>query len=686
MNVFTKIKSLRNKNIDNMSLSSINNANKVKNWPISYNAGSAIGITLLLEMLSRRSLTEGLGYATRNPGMFLYNALIVLFTLSLAELLKKKDFFLVLISIVWISLGIGNFMVLGFRTTPLAAIDFHILKSVMSILHIYLNNFQIIIIGIALILTLLGIGIAWKKLPKKQVYYRKAFITAGAIMGLMFMMPNVASETVAFSGDFGNLADAYEDYGFAYCFSTSVVDRGIEKPDGYDEMSMEEILRKLSETKGMDTGIMKPNIIMVQLESFIDVNHIKSMRFSENPIPNFTNLKNDFASGFLTVPSIGAGTANTEFEVLTGMSLDYFGAGEYPYKTILQESQSESIPYNLENLGYKSHAIHNNTATFYDRDKVFTNLGFDSFSSLEYMFDVAYSPIGWAKDKHLTEEILKAMKSTAQRDFIFAISVQAHGKYPKTPVDLNQKIYIQSYMEEEKKVAFEYYINQLYEVDQFVGELVETLSKVDEPVVLVLYGDHLPSFDISNEDLDNHNRYQTEYVIWRNDQPIKGKKDIETYQLGSYVLGRFGINQGLLTKLHQNYSDSSNYQETLFMLQYDMLYGEKYVYNHEEPYIQKTLNMGFSEIGISQIKEFEDEIHIEGYGFTPWSKVYINDKEIETTYKDVHRLFIEKRNLDEEDEIRVVQQSDNKQVLNQTKAWRFNRQIRRTNEKRLEAE
>lgn len=678
MSMFIKVKLYIKSVIDCSNTPTKAKINDVKGWPIAYVAGSAIGITLLLEILSRRSFMDGLGYAFRNPGMFFYNALIVLFTLSLAELLRKKDFFLVLISVLWISLGVGNYVVLGFRTTPLAAIDFHILKSVASIVHIYLSNFQIVIIGIALVSALLAIGMAWKKLPKKQVYYRKAIITAGVLMGLMFTMPNFASEKVAFSGDFGNLADAYEDYGFAYCFSTSVVDRGIKKPESYDETSMDEILGRLNETQNLNTDQVKPNIIMVQLESFFDVNHLNTMRFSANPVPNFTKLKKEFASGFLTVPSIGAGTANTEFEVLTGMSLDYFGAGEYPYKTILQESQSESIPYNLAELDYKSHAIHNNTATFYDRDKVFSNLGFDGFSSIEYMDEMTYSPIGWAKDKHLTAEILKAMTSTSQSDFVFAISVQAHGKYPETPVDDNQNIYIQSYMEEEKKVAYEYYINQLYEVDQFIGALVDTLSTFEEPVMLVLYGDHLPSFDIKNEDLDHHNRYQTEYIIWRNDRSTEGKKDLETYQLGSYVLEQSDIDQGLLTKLHQNYSNSPSYQEALVMLQYDMLYGEKFVYNNKEPYVPKTLKMGFSSIGISKVKEFGDQIHVEGYGFTPWSKVYINEKEIDTTYIDAHTLIIEKREHIEEDELCVVQQSDNKQVLSQTKAWRFNRQIRRT--------
>jgi len=678
MNVFTKIKELIKAIIGSSNTSFIDKKNDVKGWPLIYMTGSAIGITLLLEILSRRSLLEGFVYAVRNPGMFFYNALIVLFTLSLAELLKKKDFFLILISILWISLGVGNFVVLGFRTTPLAAIDFHIIKSVVGMVHIYLNNVQIIIIGMTLILTLIGIGMAWKKLPQKQVYYRKAFITAGVLMGLMFTMPNVASEKVAFSSDFANLADAYEDYGFAYCFSTSVVDRGINKPEDYDEVRIDEIMSKLEETEHINVDRTKPNIIMVQLESFFDVNNLKDLRLSKNPIPNFTELKKNYTSGYLTVPSIGAGTANTEFEVLTGMSLDYFGAGEYPYKTILQESQSESIPYNLAELDYKSHAIHNNTATFYDRNQVFANLGFDGFSSIEYMEDVTYSPIGWAKDKHLTTEILKALKSTVQRDFVFAISVQAHGKYPETPVDDHQNIFVQSYMEKEKKVAYAYYVNQLNEVDQFLGALVDTLSAFEEPVVLVLYGDHLPSFEINNEDLDNHNRYQTEYVIWRNDQQVNSKKDLKTYQLGAYVLEQSGINQGALTKLHQNYSNSPDYQEALVLLQYDMLYGDKYMYNTEEPYTQKILNMGLSKIGMTKVEEFKEKIHIKGYGFTPWSKVYINEKEMETEYMDAHTLFIEKRELMEEDELYVVQQSDNKQILSKTKVWRFNRQIRRT--------
>ena len=87
----------------------------------------------------------------------------------------------------------------------------------------------------------------------------------------------------------------------------------------------------------------------------------------------------------------------------------------------------------LQSAGYSTHAIHNNNATFYSRDRVYANFGFETFTSLEYMHDVERNPLGWAKDSVLTEEILKALCSTEGRDLVFTVSVQPHGKYPTEP-------------------------------------------------------------------------------------------------------------------------------------------------------------------------------------------------------------------------------------------------------------
>ena len=119
----------------------------------------------------------------------------------------------------------------------------------------------------------------------------------------------------------------------------------------------------------------RPNILFLQLESFFDPTLVNYLDISEDPIPNFRKLMKEYSSGYYKVPSVGAGTANTEFEAITGMSLHYFGPGEYPYKSILKETTCESVPYVLKNLGYSTHAVHNNEANFYGRRSVFPQSG-----------------------------------------------------------------------------------------------------------------------------------------------------------------------------------------------------------------------------------------------------------------------------------------------------------------------
>ena len=198
------------------------------------------------------------------------------------------------------------------------------------------------------------------------------------------------------------------------------------------------------------------------------------------------------------------------------MSLNHFGMGEYPYKTILQTEPSESVCYNLKTKGYTAHAIHNNTGVFYDRNLVFSNLGFDTFTSLEYMQDVEYTLAGWAKDNVLLGCINDCLDSTEGSDVVYTITVQSHGKYPSKYEDMLPIDAVGFSEDEDTNSEFRYYINQLYEVDRFIGELIASLEARDERTVVIMYGDHLPSFDIEAEDLEGGDLFATEYVIWDN--------------------------------------------------------------------------------------------------------------------------------------------------------------------------
>ena len=390
-------------------------------------------------------------------------------------------------------------------------------------------------------------------------------------------------------------------------------------------------------------------------------------------MPVYSGLLKSCPSGKLTVPSVGAGTANTEFEVLTGMSLDYFGAGEYPYKTVLQEETCESVAYNLKKLGYHTTAIHNNTGTFYDRNLVYANLGFDCFDCEEYMQGLTYNPLGWAKDKILTQQIVNALSVSKEQDFIYAISVQPHGKYPTEKME-NPHLTATGFSPEDEGRAngFEYYINEVHDTDAFLGLLVSTLNAFDEPTVVVMFGDHLPNLDMTENEIKSGTLFETEYLIWSNQsqkeiRPMKNtRKDLYSYQLYSYLFGRLGMNQGVLTKFHQKYSIEGEYEEEFETLMYDMLYGDREVYGGINPYETTEMQMGIAPIEISKVDLIGGSIYVHGKNFTEYSKVMINDKKQETVYLNRNTLMVSDVPLEDNDRVYVAQMAGRSEQLSRT--------------------
>ena len=118
----------------------------------------------------------------------------------------------------------------------------------------------------------------------------------------------------------------------------------------------------------------------------------------------------------------------------------FFGPGEYPYKTVVKNQPCESAATALSALGYGTHGLHNNGGNFYSRAKVYDHKGFDSFTSKEFMNILQLTPNGWAKDEVLVDNIMEAMDTTEQQDFVFTVSVQGHGDYPEEQLIENPKI------------------------------------------------------------------------------------------------------------------------------------------------------------------------------------------------------------------------------------------------------
>jgi phosphoglycerol transferase MdoB-like AlkP superfamily enzyme len=610
----------------------------------------SFGLVLLIELFNRRSISEMIEFLISHPMVFFYNACLVAFSFSLVFFTKRQRYTFYLVYGTWLSLAIINMVIRTFRMTPLTLDDAQFISNITKIMPLYLNAPQIAIIIFSSLLLLIGLMFSFFKSQPKQRLFKKGFIHVGVIGVLLMTVPTLSASVARFSETDGNLKTTYDEFGFAYSFVQSVISKGVKRPTGYDQ---DVLIQRLQGLNKDQTNSINANVIAIQLESFFDVNRLNSLSLQSNPIPYFSYLKNNYPSGLLTVPTIGGGTANSEFEFLTGMDLTYFGVGEYPYKTILRERSLPSLVSYFNGLNYTTTAIHNHVANFYRRQVVYKHLGFDYFVSLETMKDVSTTPMGWAKDKHLIPYIQTTMTQSYGKDFVFAVSVQAHGEYPSDPLQADMIEYVEPENEKTNN-NINYYLNQLHEMDLMIEELVTWVQAYDEPTILVLYGDHLPGLEFG---LDDTASYQTDYVIVANFELNHTEQNLDLPKLGSKVLSLIN-HPG--TTIHQVQQRNILDKETLQWIHYDWIEGSQV--SMDSVKLPRTMMMGLKAPKVSSVSFVQDYVILEGSHFVPSTQVLIDGEIRETTYISEHIILFEGP-YDGEFPIEFAIVSDNNEII-----------------------
>ena len=623
----------------------------------------ACSVCFVIEIISRHSFVSAFIFIFDRGLVFLYNSMIVFTSLHLVYFFRRRALMRTIISVAWLFLGTINGCILAKRVTPFTYTDVKLINDLFTMQSNYFSNGEALAVILLVASVLAGIIILWKKGPKYQGRQNR-FASIGAIGLFAFFIPMVTQAAVnnnVLADYFENIAQGYEDYGFV----SSVMDQGMRAPQDYSQETVDTALSKVN-PEASDSSEL-PNVICVLLESFIDPKEINFLNFSENPTPNFDHLYSNYSSGYLTVPVVGAGTANTEFEILTGMGMKYFGLGEYPYKTILKSTSCESVASDLgNNLGYGTHVVHNNGGNFYSRKNAFTQMGFDSFISKEMMNIQEYTPLGtWPTDNILIGEVEKALDSTEQQDFIYTITVQGHGAYPTEKVIENPEITVTGAENEAKNNEWEYYVNQIHEVDKFIANLTDMLSKRDEKTVVVFFGDHLPTMGLKDEDTKSQSIFNTKYVTWNNFGMKKTDQDLTSYQLLAAIMDQANIHEGTMFSFHQN----SSYQLTeensrdMELLQYDILYGKRYAYQGEDLYPASNLQMGVQDVTLERVEALDDGLHIYGTNFTPWSKAFVNGARVSTSFISDRELKISMNNFEEGANSLVVNQMGSSETI-----------------------
>ena len=633
----------------------------------------AMLLVLVNESLSRHSLIEGFGFITNHTGAFLYNSFIIYVILLLVFLSPRRLFMRIVMMAIVILFGIINCIILNNRVTPFGFTDLAMIGDLLTMQNTKYFTAQQAGISLIAILIFVFLMVMLHMHSKKKTVQTKLWVrilVCAIGFASLFPVTKACQAAGVVQTYFGNLAQGYLDNGYAYGFAMSVVGRGMNEPSGYSEKAVDDIIKDTE--KGDSTlGSVKPNIIVVLLESCFDIDEYPALSYNEDPIPYFHELEKKYSTGHLTVPVVGAGTCNTEFEILTGMSCKFFGPGEYPQKTVLKKRDCESTADVIKKLGYGTHVVHNNGGNFYSRANAFSQMGFDTFTSKELLDITDYTPLNtWPTDDILVGATKDALDSTNTPDFCYTITVGTHGDYPTEKVIENPKIKVKvKGVDQGRQNQWEYYCNMLNNMDRFLKEYTDMLEKRGEPTLLICFGDHLPTMGLQNSDVKQKDIYQTKYITWNNFGMKKQDQDLTAYQLVSEYFDRLGIHGGTMVDYNQTMTErgvsgkSQKYLKNLQMLQYDLLYGDRYAYHGVDMYPASDLVMGINPVVIDNVYYYDNRLHIYGENFTPWSKVFVNGEKVNTTYESGQVLSISAKDVTDGSYLVVNQMGSNNTIF-----------------------
>ena len=433
----------------------------------------------------------------------------------------------------------------------------------------------------------------------------------------------------------------YRYYGVVTGFMTNLSNLEIDKPDNYSEEAVDAILDNVDEsqkfstsplyptsyaaTTAKDEQVKKPTIIYVMDESYWDVSELEQygIKFDTDVSANLHALQQTSAYGRAYSPSFGGGTCDVEFEALTGYSASFLPSGSKPYQQHVTKPMF-ALPSYLKTQGYQTAAVHCFWAKYWSRDTAYPNLGLDDFISLEDMHGVTkvrkhYWTNGLVTDDSMADQIIgqyeKMKASSDEPVFLHAVTMQNHTNYNKDNYPDDQRVKVLEHpagMKASTVGALEDFATGIRDADAMLGKLTAYFSQVDEPVILVFWGDHYNPID-SNYDVYTTTGYasdssadprlhQTTLLLWSNYSDAQvDLGTIAAYDISPVMMNLYGLQQPLYFQflnrqlrvasractrgVTMNLDGTTTLEPTEFqqrwtqehwMLQYDLMFGKGY--------------------------------------------------------------------------------------------------------------
>jgi len=275
-------------------------------------------------------------------------------------------------------------------------------------------------------------------------------------------------------------------------------------------------------------------IVMVQCESFFDARRLHPA-ITPTLLPNFDRCQRFGTQwGRLEVPCWGANTVRTEFAVLSGLSEDAIGFDRFnPYHSFARVPIN-SLAWRMRAEGYRTVCVHPFDRTFYARDRVMANLGFDLFLG-EEAFEDASRINGYVTDVEVARKIVEIIGAEGPKVFVFSITMENHGPW-STPCERPiANLLPEAGLPAGEKLALERYLQSLRNADEMLGILMQALSAERTQGMLAFYGDHLPAFRTAFDQFGLRD-LRSDYFIWSAVRSLGQRRDIAARDLRDALL------------------------------------------------------------------------------------------------------------------------------------------------------
>lgn len=422
----------------------------------------------------------------------------------------------------------------------------------------------------------------------------------------------------------------YKNYGVITGFMTNLRVLKIQDPENYAQEAVEQLAQQTAEnaktakplyensyaaTAPRDGRVQKPNIIYVMNESFWDASRLEGVTFEPELTPNLTALKAEAASGYCYSPSFGGGTCDVEFEALTGFSLEHLPAGCKPYQQYVTKDLF-SLAQVLKDEGYSTTAIHGYYAKMWSRETAYPRLGIDDFISLEDFVNPDKRR-GFVSDQAMTDRIIEEYERQKEDGpvFIHAVTMQNHTTYDESRYPPDELVQITQHpgFSAETISQLRDFATGVREADAALGQLIDYFRTVEEPTIIVFWGDHFNPLGkgyevfektgfIEQGDTGSPNLRQTDLLIWSNyDNASVDLGTVAAYEITPVMMDLYGLEKpALFEYLTQQFTvlrartrgvtvqpdgtfsevldeTQQRYYDGHWLLQYDQMFGNRYL-------------------------------------------------------------------------------------------------------------